>query len=88
MTGFDWQKVLNQWDINKENQRAEFMEHIYKCSGRSSKNHPKHSLYTGLWEEFCLMEAGPHCRDEYFARIQFVKDLESGKINPEPVVLG
>lgn len=29
------------------------MDALYRASGRAEKNHPMHSLYTGLWEEFC-----------------------------------
>jgi len=68
---------LNGWDAKKEQQKAEFMEHIYRCSKRTN------GLYTGLWQEFCLMEAGPHCRDEFFARLQFIEDLNSGKIQEQ-----
>jgi len=69
---------LDGWDAKKEQQKAEFMEHIYRCSGRTN------GLYTGLWQEFCLLEAGPHCRDEFFARLQFIEDLNSGKLQEQP----
>ena len=68
---------LDGWDAKKEQQKAEFMEHIYRCSGRTN------GLYTGLWEDFCITEAGPHCRDEFFARLQFIEDLNSGKIQEQ-----
>jgi hypothetical protein len=69
---------LDGWDAKKEQQKAEFMEHVYRCSGRTN------GLYTGLWQEFCLIEAGPHCRDEFFARLQFIEDLNSGKLQEQP----
>lgn len=72
------EQLLN-WDAKKEQQKADFMEHMYNCAGRQDKAHPLHALYTGLWQDFCIQEAGSHCRDEYFARLQFVKELEEGK---------
>ena len=39
---------LAGWDAKTEQQKADFMEHMYKCSGRTN------GLFTGLWEQFCL----------------------------------
>jgi len=83
----DYQEILNNWSVTKEQQKADFMEHMYYCSGRQDPSHPMHSLYTGLWQDFCIKEAGPKCRDEFFERLQFIKDLEEGKIKAEPVFL-
>lgn len=65
-TNFDYQKILNNWDIKKENQKTEFLDHMYKCAGRQDKSHPMCGLYTGLWQDFCIKEAGPVMRDQYF----------------------
>ena len=40
------------WDINEQNKRTIFMQHMYERSGRTS------GVFTGLWQEFCLKEAG------------------------------
>ena len=59
---------LISMDPRKEQQKAEFIEHLYRCSGR------KNGLYTNLWKEFCMGEAGPYCRDLYFERKQAMLD--------------
>jgi len=65
---------LLKWDVEAEQRKADFMEHMYQCSGRSN------GLYTGLWQDFCLKEAGPAMRDEYYDRLQFIEDFRNGKI--------
>lgn len=59
---------LNRWDVKAEQQKAEFMEHMYRCSGRTN------GLYTGLWQAFCINEAGPRCRDIFFEQQQALKE--------------
>lgn len=59
---------LNRWDAKAEQQKAEFMEHMYRCSGRTN------GLYTGLWQAFCMNEAGPRCRDIFFEQQQALKE--------------
>lgn len=63
-------KYLEGWDIEEQTRRAYFMQHLYKCSGR------KCGTYTGLWQEFCLKEAGPYARDVFFERLQAQYDYE------------
>ena len=53
-----------------EQRRADFMEHMYQCSARTN------GLYTGLWHEFCINEAGPIMRDRYFEMVEAVKQFE------------
>lgn len=72
---------LRNWNVVAEQQKADFMEHMYKCSARTN------GLYSGLWQEFCINEAGPYCRDEYFRRLEFIKDLETGKLEGQEVIL-
>ena len=69
--------------VEENERRVIFMKHMYKCSGREDPNHAMHSLYTGLWHDFCLNEAGPAQRDLWFQRMQFVQDVNDGKINPD-----
>ena len=61
--------------VEEQGQRALFMNHMYKCSGRENPDHPYHGLYTGLWEEFCLNEAGPYCRALHFEREKAISDF-------------
>ena len=69
---------LISMDPRKEQQKAEFMEHLYRCSGR------KNGLYTGLWQEFCMNEAGLYCRDLYFERKQAMLDyLDQHELAPD-----
>ena len=81
--GFDseWfrQEMLN-WDIKLQQRKADFQEHMYQCY------QPSNHCFTGLWERFCLTEAGPYCRDLHFERLQFIKDLEEGKIPADAMV--
>lgn len=69
-------QLLN-WDYKAEQRKADFMEHMYQCSGRQVEGHPMHALFTGLWQDFCIKEAGPYCRDDYFKRLEFVKEFEA-----------
>jgi hypothetical protein len=78
---------LRNWSVVAEQQKADFMEHMYECSGRQYKDHPMHGLYTGLWQDFCIREAGPKCRDDYFKRLEFIKDLNEGKLEGAQFVL-
>lgn len=72
---------LSNWDVKAEQRKADFTEHMYRCSGRTN------GLYTGLWQDFCVKEAGPYCRDEYFRRLQFVEDLKAGKFEGQEVIV-
>lgn len=74
---FDYQEILNNWSVAREQQKADFLEHMYNCSGRASKDHPAHGLYTKLWENFCITEAGPIMRDKYFEFKAAVDEYES-----------
>lgn len=58
---------LKDWDVQEQQRRADFMEHMYQCSGRDN------NLFTGLWQDFCLNEAGIAQRDLWFERIEAVK---------------
>ena len=69
--------------VEENERRVIFMNHMYKCSGRDNPDHAMHGLYTGLWHDFCLNEAGPVQRDLWFERMQFVQDVSEGKINPD-----
>ena len=70
-----------EW-VEENNRRVIFQNHMYKCAGRDNPEHEKHGLFTGLWEDFCLKEAGFALRDQWFERMQFVQDVKEGKIKP------
>ena len=74
-----------EW-LEENNRRVIFQNHMYKCAGRDNPEHPKHGLFTGLWEDFCLNEAGIAQRDQWFDRMQFVQDVKEGKIKLEPQI--
>lgn len=87
---FNWQAVLDSWSVTKEQQKADFMEHMYQCSGRKDSSHPMHGLYTRLWQDFCINEAGPVMRDRYFEMLEAVRLYEEGQlqeVNPEKVMI-
>jgi len=71
---------LAGWDVKKEQQKADFMEHMYQCSGRANGGPGIVGLYTRLWQEFCLKEAGPVMRDRYFEMMEAVRLYEEGKL--------
>ena len=67
------------------------MEHVYQCSGRSDSQHPMHSLFTGLWQNFCIEEAGPYCREKWFEMMEAIRLYEEGllpavALDTEPLV--
>lgn len=71
---------LAGWNVKAEQKKADFMEHMYQCSGRQDKAHPVHGLFTGLWQDFCIREAGPVMRDRYFEMMEAVRLYEEGKL--------
>ena len=87
---FNWQAVLDSWSVPQEQQKADFMEHMYQCSGRQDPTHPLHGLYTGLWQDFCIKEAGPVMRNRYFEMMEAIRLYEEGQlapVDPEKVLI-
>ena len=74
---------LQSWNVTKEQEKADFMEHIYQVY------QPTSHTYTGLWERFCMTEAGPVCRDMYFERIAAIQKFleETQNVSEETVVV-
>lgn len=64
-------------DYVNEQKKADFMEHMYQCSARTN------GLYTGLWQEFCLNEAGPIMRDRYFEMLEAIIIYEERQLAKE-----
>ena len=85
MTNKSDQLGTREW-LEENNRRVIFQNHMYKCAGRDNPEHPKHGLFTGLWEDFCLNEAGIAQRDQWFERMEFVEKVESGEIKLEPAL--
>lgn len=71
---------LRNWNVVAEQKKADFMEHMYNCSGRQDPAHSMHGLYTGLWNDFCVREAGPIMRDRYFEMLEAVRLYEEEKL--------
>ena len=67
MSKYDYQTILDNWNITEQQQRVDFMEHLYDVYK------PGNNCYTGLWHRFCLEEAGGYCRQMYFDRLDAVK---------------
>ena len=44
--GFDWQAVLDEWDVPSEQRKADFLEFLYEMYA------PEDFTYTGLWQLF------------------------------------
>ena len=70
---------LQNWDVCAEQRKADFMEHMYQCSGRTN------GLYTGLWQAFCFNEAGPFARNKYFEMVEAIKAFEQQQTAEEAV---
>ena len=83
MTKKEDQLGTREW-IQENERRVIFMYHMYKCAGRENPDHPMHGLFTGLWHDFCLNEAGRAQRDMWFDRMEFIKKVESGEIKIDP----
>lgn len=77
---------LAGWDVKAEQRKADFMEHMYQCSGRANMGPGMVGLYTGLWKEFCLKEAGPFARDKYFEMVEAAKLFEEQQAKEASIV--
>ena len=79
MTKKEDQLGTREW-LEENQRRVIFMDHMFKCAGRDKPDHPMHGLYTGLWHDFCINEAGRAQRDMWFERMEFVQKVERGEI--------
>lgn len=77
---------LAGWDVKAEQRKADFMEHMYQCSGRANMGPGIVGLYTGLWQEFCLKEAGPFARDKYFEMVEAARLFEEQQAKEASIV--
>jgi hypothetical protein len=40
-----------------EQLKVDFLEQLYRASGRDRKGHPNHGVYTGLYQEWAQLNA-------------------------------
>ena len=73
---------LTNWDLKEQEKRVIFMEHMYACSGRQDPAHPLNHRYTGLWQDFCIREAGYAMRDRWFEMQEAIRRVEAGELQP------
>jgi hypothetical protein len=66
----NWISNLN---VVEEQKKSDFLEHLYQVYKPSSHH------YTGLWQRFCIEEAGPSMRDRYFEMLEAVKIYEASQ---------
>ena len=59
------------WNPALENQKAIFMERLL------SVYQPPSRCYSGLWQKFCLQEAGPVSRSHFFDFLNAIEQYEN-----------
>ena len=67
--GFDWQEVLDNWDVKEEQKKADFLEFLYDLYK------PGDGLYTGLWQQF-KDDIAQSMRDKFFEKELVFKRTE------------
>ena len=72
---------LRDFDHKEEAKKQIFLDHMYKCAGREDPSHPMHSLYTGLYQDFCVREAGPLARERWFEMQEAIRLYEEKNCN-------
>jgi hypothetical protein len=65
---------ISNLDVVEEQKKADFLEHLYQVYK------PGNHHYTGLWQRFCIEEAGPIMRDRYFEMLEAVKIYEASQV--------
>lgn len=73
---------LYAWDVVEQQKRVDFMERMYQCSGRAVAGHPMEGLYTGLWQDFCIREAGLAMRERYFEMLEAIQLYNDNLLQP------
>ena len=79
MSDYNQEKILLNWDVKKEQRKADFMEHLFDVYK------PSNNCYTGLWQKFFMGEAGEYCKNMYYEQLeaiqQYLETVESNKVN-------
>jgi len=73
---------LRDFDHKEEAKKQIFLDHMYKCSGREDPSHSMHNLYTGLYQDFCVREAGPLARERWFEMQEAIRLYHEKKLQP------
>ena len=76
MSDYNQEEILRTWDVNKEQRKADFMEHMYQVYK------PANNCYTGLWQRFCTEEAGPAMRERYFEMLEAIQLYNDNLLQP------
>ena len=64
MSDYNEGEILLNWDVKKEQRKADFMEHLFDVY------RPSNNCYTGLWQKFCMGEAGEYCKNMYYEQLE------------------
>ena len=79
MPDYNQEEILLNWDVKREQRKADFMEHLFDVYK------PSNNCYTGLWQKFCMGEAGEYCKNMYYEQLeaiqQYLKTIEANKVN-------
>jgi hypothetical protein len=74
MPDYNQEEILLNWNVRREQRKADFMEHLFDVYK------PSNNCYTGLWQKFCMGEAGPYCMHMYYEQLEALqKYLETVK---------
>jgi hypothetical protein len=79
MSDYNQEEILLNWDVKREQRKADFMEHLFDVY------RPSNNCYTGLWQKFCMGEAGEYCKNMYYEQLEalqeYLKTIEIKEIN-------
>ena len=79
MPDYNQKEILLNWDVKREQRKADFMEHLFDVYK------PSNNCYTGLWQKFCMGEAGEYCKNMYYERLEalqkYLETVEGKEVN-------
>ena len=79
MPDYNQEEILLNWNVKREQRKADFMEHLFDVYK------PSNNCYTGLWQRFCMGEAGEYCKNMYYEQLeaiqQYLETVEANKVN-------
>ena len=67
MSDYNQEEILLNWDVKREQRKADFMEHLFDVY------QPSNNCYTGLWQKFCMGEAGEYCKNMYYEQLEAIQ---------------
>ena len=68
MSDYNQEEILLNWDVRREQRKADFMEHLFDVY------QPSNNCYTGLWQKFCIGEAGEYCKNMYYEQLEAIQN--------------